>query len=226
MSAICRPRTASRPCQISSGALPNETPSPSARCRARQSSSLRSNACRPSSASCSSSGERRTAISASFVRGTEPTPEDPPCVPAVSTPDGISLRSQRRGAVGCRDVSASASVPTRFPELNEFLADFVGRVRSILGANLVGVYLVGSFALRGGDVASDCDFLAVTVDQVGEEQERALRQLHEAIPDWPGYWAYNLEGSYAPKADLGTLGALGQPWLYVNRGGRSMEWSA
>jgi len=123
-------------------------------------------------------------------------------------------------------VSASASVPTRFPELNEFLADFVGRVRSILGANLVGVYLVGSFALRGGDVASDCDFLAVTVDQVGEEQERALRQLHEAIPDWPGYWAYNLEGSYAPKADLGTLGALGQPWLYVNRGGRSMEWSA
>lgn len=115
---------------------------------------------------------------------------------------------------------------TPFPELNELLADFVGRVRSILEQNLVGVYLTGSFALGGGDAASDCDFLVATNSRIGGEYENAIRQLHEEIPDWPTYWAYNLEGSYAPKADLQTLTALGHPWLYVNRGGRKMEWSS
>lgn len=114
---------------------------------------------------------------------------------------------------------------TPFPDLNELLTDFVGRVQSILDANLVGVYLVGSFALGGGDAASDCDFLVVTTGRVGGEHEHALRQLHEEIPAWRGYWAYNLEGSYAPKADLQTLAALGRPWLYVNRGAREMAWS-
>ena len=103
---------------------------------------------------------------------------------------------------------------------------FVGRVRSILDANLVGVYLTGSFALGSGDAASDCDFLVVTTVRVGGARERALRQLHEEVLAWPGYWAYNLEGSYAPKADLETLAALGRPWLYVNRGGRELVWSA
>jgi Domain of unknown function (DUF4111) len=94
-----------------------------------------------------------------------------------------------------------------------------------LGANLVGIYLTGSFALGGGDAASDCDFLAVTDGALSDEEERALRQLHEEIPGWPGYWATNLEGSYAPRADLETLAALGRPWLFVNRGHREMEWS-
>jgi hypothetical protein len=114
---------------------------------------------------------------------------------------------------------------TPFPELNDLLSEFVGRVRSILDQNLVGVYLTGSFALGGGDAASDCDFLVATNSRIGGEYENAIRQLHKEIPDWTGYWAYNLEGSYAPKAHLQTLTALGQPWLYVNRG-REMEWSS
>jgi len=58
------------------------------------------------------------------------------------------------------------------------------------------------------------------------DEERALRELHEEIPGWPGYWARNLEGSYAPRGDLETLGALGRPWLFVDRGTREMEWSS
>jgi hypothetical protein len=92
-----------------------------------------------------------------------------------------------------------------------------------LGANLVGIYLTGSFALGGDDAASDCDFLAVTAGALGGGEERAVRQLHEEIPSWPGYWASNLEGSYAPCGDLETLGALGRPWLYVDRGHRELE---
>lgn len=115
---------------------------------------------------------------------------------------------------------------TRFPELIDLLAKFVSMVQQILGDNLVGVYLTGSFALGGGDAASDCDFLVVTAAGIGGDDERRLRQLHEEIPTWPSYWAYNLEGSYARRADLRTLAALGRPWLYVNRGAREMEWSA
>jgi hypothetical protein len=114
---------------------------------------------------------------------------------------------------------------TPFPELNQLLSDFVRRVRSILDANLVGIYLTGSFALGGGDAASDCDFLVVTAERVTAAQERALRQLHEEILGWPGYWAYNFEGSYAPRHDLETLAALGREWLYVDRGHREMTWS-
>jgi Aminoglycoside adenylyltransferase, C-terminal domain len=95
----------------------------------------------------------------------------------------------------------------------------------VLDAKLVGVYLTGSFALGGGDAASDCDFLAVTDSALSSDEEGALRQLHEEIPAWPGYWAINLEGSYAPREDLETLAALGRPWLFVNRGHREMEWS-
>ena len=91
--------------------------------------------------------------------------------------------------------------------------------------NFVGLYLTGSFALGGGDAASDCDFLVLTSRRVGAAEEGALRRLHEEIPDGTGYWAYNLEGSYAPEADLRTLEAVGRPWLYVNRGAREMEWS-
>lgn len=116
--------------------------------------------------------------------------------------------------------------PTVYPELNAFLDDFVAEVRSTLGSDLVGVYLVGSFALRDGDMSSDCDFLVVMSGKPDADEERALRALHDDIPTRPGYWAINFEGSYAPRADLESLDRLGRPWLFVNRGHREMEWSA
>jgi hypothetical protein len=119
----------------------------------------------------------------------------------------------------------AASPPTVFPELNELLGELVARVAAILGGDFVGVYLLGSFALGAGDQHSDCDFLVVTADRVTAEQERALREVHDEIPTRSGYWAHNLEGSYAPSAELETLAALGKDWLYVDRGWREMQWS-
>ena len=115
--------------------------------------------------------------------------------------------------------------PTVFPDLNELLQELVERVGAILGENFVGAYLVGSFALGGGDLQSDCDFLIVTADRVTPAQERELRELHAEIPSRTGHWPHDLEGSYAPRADLETLDALDQKWLYVNRGHREMQWS-
>ncbi|MDX6398035.1 MAG: hypothetical protein QOJ43_1443 [Gaiellaceae bacterium] len=101
----------------------------------------------------------------------------------------------------------------------------MARVESILGENFVGFYLNGSFALGGADIHSDCDFLVVTADRVTAEQERALRELHDEIPTRPDHWARHIEGSYAPKADLTTLAALDQEWLYIDHGWREMQWS-
>jgi hypothetical protein len=118
-----------------------------------------------------------------------------------------------------------ASPPTVFPELNELLGELVARVESILGDNFVGAYLIGSFALRAADLHSDCDFLVVIADRVTAGQERALRELHDEIPTRSGHWTHNLEGSYAPRADLETLAALNEQWLYIDRGWREMQWS-
>ena len=95
----------------------------------------------------------------------------------------------------------------------------------MLGDDLVGIYLTGSFALGGGDAASDCDFVVVKDGALSGDEERALRELHAEIPSRPGYWASNLEGSYAPREDLESLDALRRPWLFVDRGKRAMEWS-
>jgi predicted nucleotidyltransferase len=116
------------------------------------------------------------------------------------------------------------SPPTVFPELNELLEELVARAGSIFGDNFVGAYLTGSFALRAADVHSDCDFLVVTEERVVGREQRALRELHDEIPGRSGYWAHNLEGSYAPRRELQIPAALDK-WLYVDRGWRVLQWS-
>ena len=114
---------------------------------------------------------------------------------------------------------------TAFPELDLVLDDFLASLQRILGTDLVGFYLVGSFAVGDADFFSDCDFMAVIRQTSTPDQEVALRALHADIPTRPGHWNINLEGSYAPLADLQTLDRLDQPWLYVDRGWREMQWS-
>ncbi|AWN22831.1 hypothetical protein DKM44_06000 [Deinococcus irradiatisoli] len=114
---------------------------------------------------------------------------------------------------------------TAFPELDALLGDLVTSLRGLLGNDLAGFYLVGSFAVGDADCSSDCDFLAALRRPLSPDQEAALRELHAEIPTRPGHWTRNLEGSYAPLDDLRTLERLDQPWLYVDRGWRKMQWS-
>lgn len=106
------------------------------------------------------------------------------------------------------------------------LQDLRDGARRALGANVVGAYHVGSFALGHGDEHSDVDFLVVLEQDVDEEQERALRTLHARLPDSRTGWARHLEGSYVPRADLRGPGPAPRDWLYVDNGSRDMEWSA
>jgi len=115
--------------------------------------------------------------------------------------------------------------PTEFPELNDVLAELTDRAVTILGDNLVGVYLQGSFAVGDADLASDCDFLVPVHRQVTADQERALRGLHDEIPTRDGFWCRHLEGSYPVAEELRKLVGLGRPWLYVDHGWREMQWA-
>lgn len=114
---------------------------------------------------------------------------------------------------------------TKFPELNRVLAELTTRAGEILGDNLVGVYLQGSFAVGDADLRSDCDFLIPVNGPFTAAQEAGLRALHDELPTRAGHWNRHLEGSYPPAAELRTLTALGRPWLYIDHGHRTMEWS-
>jgi hypothetical protein len=115
--------------------------------------------------------------------------------------------------------------PTPYPELNGLLAEIVGHARGVFGDDLVGAYLVGSFAVGDADLQSDCDFLVVVRYPIDPERERAVRSLWDEVPLRDGFWTGHLEGSYADVAALGDLDRIGEPWLFVDHGHREMEWS-
>jgi hypothetical protein len=113
---------------------------------------------------------------------------------------------------------------TGFAELDAVLDRLVVNASTVLGADLVGVYLVGSFAVGDADEHSDVDVLVPVARPPTALQEAALREFHADLPA-PGGWSGELEGSYPPVDELRTLAALGRRWLYVDRGAREMEWS-
>jgi hypothetical protein len=109
--------------------------------------------------------------------------------------------------------------------LARVLGDLAAAVGDILGADLAGVYLKGSFALGSGDLYSDVDFLVATHRRLSTTQEVAIRRLHAVLLEREEHWAHNLEGSYASVGDLRRRADTRTPWLYVDNGNRDMEWS-
>jgi predicted nucleotidyltransferase len=108
--------------------------------------------------------------------------------------------------------------------LAEVLDDLVGAAGTILGDAFVGAYVTGSFALGAGDEQSDVDFVVVIGRELTADEERKLRALHDELPTRDGHWTKHLEGSYAPRADLETIDALGRTRLYNDHGHRDMQW--
>ena len=99
------------------------------------------------------------------------------------------------------------AVPLPILELRALLDDQVLSIQTILGRDLVGLYIVGSFAVGDADLSSDCDFITVVRHSLSSRQEDELRALHREVPSRNGLWPKNLEGSYAPLDDLRTLDA-------------------
>lgn len=112
---------------------------------------------------------------------------------------------------------------TRFPELNEVLAELVRDARTVLGDRMIGAYIQGSFALSAGDEQSDCDFLIVLRDEPTPQQLGRLVLLHDALPRRDGHWTKHLEGSYPIAHELRDQASLGREWWFVDHGSRAIQ---
>jgi Domain of unknown function (DUF4111)/Nucleotidyltransferase domain len=94
---------------------------------------------------------------------------------------------------------------TGYQELDELLEEFAASAGSILGENLVGLYLQGSFALGDADEDSDVDWIAVVEDELTDDQVVDLQAMHRRLFGLDTPWAQHLEGSYIPRALLPGL---------------------
>lgn len=115
-------------------------------------------------------------------------------------------------------------VVTPYADLDAILIELLGEWQRILGDNLVGAYVQGSFALGAGDKHSDCDWIVATHGSLTERQIAQLRKLHDQIPTREGHWCQDLEGSYAPVDELASVDHLGRTWLFNDHGHRTVEW--
>lgn len=114
---------------------------------------------------------------------------------------------------------------TPYADLDALLEELVGHWQLVLGDNLAGAWVQGSFALGAGDLHSDCDWIVATHETPTAEQENALRSLHAEVPTRSGHWPHDIEGSYAPFAELASVRHLGRQWLFNDHGQVTLEWS-
>jgi len=87
---------------------------------------------------------------------------------------------------------AGYDVITPYAELDELLVELLGHWQRILGENLAGAYVQGSFALGSGDRHSDCDWLVATHGSLTKPQIAQLRELHHEIPTREGHWCHDM----------------------------------
>ena len=114
------------------------------------------------------------------------------------------------------------SNPTPYPDLNAVLRDLTESLQTILGADLVGVYLQGSFAGGDFDAHSDVDYIIVVQQELTEDQVAELQSMHARIYDLGCGWAQHLEGSYFPKETLRLPPQPGKTLWYLDNGARQL----
>jgi hypothetical protein len=112
-------------------------------------------------------------------------------------------------------VSDAPAVPDALAPVVTQLAD---GAREVFGDRLVGLYLVGSFALGAGDEHSDVDFIAAVTEDPTETDVRALEALHARLFTLPSVWAQHLEGSYIPVAALRAKASEPRRFVFFDNG--------
>ncbi len=116
--------------------------------------------------------------------------------------------------------------PTKYPELNAVLNEFIKRLKAILEDNLLAVYLTGSFALGGSDEDSDVDFLVVIEEDISDDLMPELEAMHRSLFEIKSYWSHHMEGSYFPKDLLKKGDPDHTPIVYIDNGSRDLERNA
>lgn len=92
---------------------------------------------------------------------------------------------------------------TPFDGINEVLSALQQDIESVLGDNLLGIYVVGSLAV--GDFSpsrSDIDLIVVTHGDIEPAQVQRLQVMHAQVAKGSSRWSQKLEIVYAPRAAL------------------------
>ncbi|MEP6851811.1 MAG: aminoglycoside adenylyltransferase domain-containing protein [bacterium] len=110
------------------------------------------------------------------------------------------------------------------PGVDQVVAELADHAAEVLGPDMIGAYIEGSFALGAGDPHSDVDFIVVTGTPLDDRREDRLRAFHRELPTRRQHWAKHLEGSYAVLADLLDSTRTGRAWLFVDHGQQHMSW--
>ena len=108
--------------------------------------------------------------------------------------------------------------PIPDPEINTLLQELLTGIQSVLGGQLIGLYLEGSLAAGGFDQDSDIDFVAVTDREVSEQQFAALQALHDRLNALDTPWAIQLEGMYISQAALRRYDPANTAFPNLDRG--------
>lgn len=100
-------------------------------------------------------------------------------------------------------MSTQIAHPTPYPDVNAVIHAVLSGARTILGDDLLGMYLTGSLAAGDFDPQnSDIDFIVVTATELSTETIAALTVMHAHIAAGSSKWATELEGSYIPAQAL------------------------
>lgn len=107
----------------------------------------------------------------------------------------------------------------QYKDVKEVLDSLTAGMVSILGKNLVGVYLTGS--LSYGDFnpeSSDIDLLTILKDPVTSEKLKSLEQMHLNVERNNEKWAKRIECSYIPLEMLQNRFPPKTPRPYIGEG--------
>ena len=96
-------------------------------------------------------------------------------------------------------------------------------MQSILGDDLVGLYLQGSFALGDADEHSDVDWIAVVEAELSDEQVAELQSMHQRLYGLDTTWAQHLEGSYFPKGRIRRVEPSPAELWFLDNGSSELE---
>lgn len=109
--------------------------------------------------------------------------------------------------------------PTPFADVNLALDYFRAHLQTVLDADFLGMYLVGSLAL--GDFnphTSDIDFVVVAATPIAPDRFTALRRIHAQFAASNSVWAENIEAIYVPTSALGHNAANALPYPQIEKG--------
>jgi predicted nucleotidyltransferase len=97
-----------------------------------------------------------------------------------------------------RDPGVAVPSLSSYPALDDALSAHAGRLRDVMGGDLIGVYTIGSMAIGDFDMTSDVDFVVVMANRPDDSTIEQVRAAHTHLMERGDRWVTRLEYSLFP----------------------------